>query len=62
MKINLGILTAAAITLGAAGIASSASAALPAAGLNTTATDTATTSPTVQDIGWWWFPGLFGGG
>ena len=57
----LSIATAAAIALGAAGIASSASAALPAAGLNTTATDTSTTGPTVQDIGWsWWYP--FGGG
>ena len=54
------LVAVAAISLGAAGFASSASAALPGAGLNTTATDTSTTGPTVQDIGHTFF--WYGGG
>ena len=49
-KKALGILAAAAIAIGAAGFATSASAAVPAAGLNTVTTDAAKTDRNVQTV------------
>ena len=54
-KKSLSLLTAAAITLGAAGFATSASAAVPAAGLTTATADAIKTGRNVQTVGYYYY-------